>query len=68
MHSQRTKVQNQNTSFLYPFSLDTSGTFGFAPVCPTGYCKPGITEANMTEQDSLTEQEYYVEDVRMDIL
>ena len=44
---------NQNTSILYPSSHDGNTTFGFAPVCPTGYCKPGITEVNMTEQDSL---------------
>ena len=44
---------NQNTSILYPASHDGNNTFGFAPVCPTGYCKPGITEVNMTEQDSL---------------
>ena len=44
---------NQNTSIFYPSSNDDNNTFGFAPVCPTGYCKPGITEVNMTEQDSL---------------
>ena len=44
---------NQNTSILYPSSHDGNTTFGFSPVCPTGYCKPGITEVNMTEQDSL---------------
>ena len=44
---------NQNTSILYPSSHDGNTTFGFALVCPTGYCKPGITEVNMTEQDSL---------------
>ena len=44
---------NQNTSILYPSSHDGNNTFGFAPVCPTGYCKPGITEVNMTEQDYL---------------
>ena len=44
---------NQNTSILYPSSHNGKTTFGFAPVCPTGYCKPGITEVNMTEQDSL---------------
>ena len=44
---------NQNTSILYTNSHDGNKTFGFAPVCPTGYCKPGITEVNMTGQDSL---------------
>ena len=44
---------NQNTSILYPSSCDGNNTFGFAPVCPTGYCKAGIAEVNMTEQDSL---------------
>ena len=44
---------NQNTSTLLPFPPNINGTFGFAPVCPTGYCKPGITEVNMTGQDSL---------------
>jgi len=48
------RIRNQNTSILYPSSpKDTNVTFGFAPVCPTGYCKPGITEVIMTEQDSL---------------
>ena len=47
------KVVNKNTSTLFPFSLDINGTLGFVPVCPTGYCKPGITVVNMTEQDSL---------------
>ena len=46
-------VVDKNTSTLLPFAPNINGTFGFAPVCPTGYCKPGITEANMTEQDSL---------------
>ena len=46
-------VVDKNTSTLFPFAPDINGTFGFAPVCPTGYCKPGITEVNMTEQDSL---------------
>ena len=44
---------NQNASILYPNSHDGNKTFGFAPVCPTGYCKPGTTEVNMTGQDSL---------------
>ena len=44
---------NQNTSILYPSSHDGNNIFGFALVCPTGYCKAGITEVNMTEQDSL---------------
>ena len=44
---------NQNTSILYPSSHNGNTIFGFAPVCPTGYCKPGITEVNMTEQDFL---------------
>ena len=44
---------NENTYILYPSFHDGNTTFGFAPVCPTGYCKPGITEVNMTEQDSL---------------
>ena len=44
---------NQNTSILYPSSHDGNNTFGFTLVCPTGYCKAGITEVNMTEQDSL---------------
>ena len=46
-------VVDKNTSTLLPFAPDINGTFGFAPVCPTGYCKPGITEVNMIEQDSL---------------
>ena len=46
-------VVDRNTSILLPFAPNINGTFGFAPVCPTGYCKPGITEVNMTEQDSL---------------
>ena len=44
---------DKNTSTLLPFPPNINGTFGFAPVCPTGYCKPGITDVNMTEQDSL---------------
>ena len=44
---------NQNVSILYPSSHDGNATFGYAPVCPTGYCKPGITEVNMGEQDYL---------------
>ena len=43
----------QDISILYPSSNDGNNTFGFAPVCPTGYCQQGITEVNMTEQDSL---------------
>ena len=31
---------NQNTSILYPNSHDGNNTFGFAPFCPAGYCKP----------------------------
>ena len=46
-------VVDKNTSTLLPFAPNINGTFGFAPVCPTGYCKPGITEVNMTKQDSL---------------
>ena len=46
-------VVNKNTSTLLPFAPNTHSTFGFALVCPTGYCKPGITEVNMTEKDSL---------------
>ena len=46
-------VVDKNTSTLLPCDPNINGTFGFAPVCPTGYCKPGITEVNMTEQDSL---------------
>ena len=46
-------VVNKNTSTLLPFAPNINGTFGFAPVCPTGYCKLGITEVNMTEQNSL---------------
>ena len=44
-------VVNENTSTLLPFAPNSNATFGFAPVCL--YCKPGITEVNMTEQDSL---------------
>ena len=46
-------IVDKNTYTLLPFAPNVNGTFGFAPVCPTGYCKPGITEVNMTEQDSL---------------
>ena len=46
-------VVDKNTSTLLPFAPNINGTFGFAPVCPTGYCKLGITRVNMTEQDSL---------------
>ena len=46
-------VVDKNTSTLLPFAPNINGTFGFAPVCPSGYCKLGITEVNMTEQDSL---------------
>ena len=46
-------VVDKNTSTLLPFAPNINGTFGFAPVYPSGYCKPGITEVNMTEQDSL---------------
>ena len=46
-------IVDKNTSTLLPFAPNINGTFGFAPVCPSGYCKPGITEINMTEQDSL---------------
>ena len=61
---------NSESKHIYS-PLNTSGTFGFAPVCPTGTCKLGITEVNMTEHKTLsvniTGLEYYVEDVRMDI-
>ena len=33
---------NSESKHMYS-PLNTSGTFGFAPVCPTGYCKLGIT-------------------------
>ena len=46
-------MKDENTTTLTPLSSYNDSTFGFAPVCPTGYCKPGITEVNMTEQDSL---------------
>ena len=46
-------VVDNNTSILLPFAPNINGTFGFAPVCPTGYCRPGITEVNMIEQNSL---------------
>ena len=44
---------DRNISILYPSPHDGNNTFGFAPVCPTGYCKPGITEVNMIELDYL---------------
>ena len=46
-------VVDKNTSILLPIAPNINGTFGFAPVCPTSYCKPGITEVNMIENDSL---------------
>ena len=42
-------VIDSTSSSLLPSTSANNGTFGYAAVCPTGYCREGLTHVDMTE-------------------
>ena len=46
-------IPKQSWLGFVPFNGNKS--FGFSSLCPSGYCKDGISTVNMTEQDSICE-------------
>lgn len=46
-------IDNNTDRVVPPITPNKNNTLGYAPVCPTGYCKEGIMEINISDHDSL---------------